>query len=161
MDLKKFITNVPDFPKQGVMFRDIQPLLADPEVFEHAIVELGHLLPTFDFDYVVGIESRGFIIGQALAWSINKGFKMIRKEGKLPPYGLSTVSYKLEYGESVMQMQKGKGRVIIVDDVLATGGTFKASELLCRVSGYEIVDRVALIDIGLIKNHDVKCLISY
>ena len=161
MDLKRFIGNIPDYPKPGILFKDIQPLLADPRAFEDAISGLYDKLEGVEFDYVVGIEARGFIIGQALAWISNKGFKMIRKAGKLPPEGLSSVSYKLEYGEATIEMQKGSGKVVLVDDILATGGTMEAAELLCKVSNYQVVDKLCLIDIGLYNKNDIKCLISY
>ena len=161
MNLKSYVKDIPDYPKPGILFRDIQPLLADPKAFEDAIFELYHKLDGIDFDYIVGIEARGFIIGQALAWISNSGFKMIRKKGKLPPEGLSSVSYKLEYGEATIEMQKGSGKVVLVDDVLATGGTMEAAELLCKVSGYEIVDKLCLVDIGLYTKKDIKCIIEY
>ena len=161
MNLKSYIKDIPDYPKPGILFRDIQPLLADPQAFDEAIFDLYHKLGGVDFDYIVGIEARGFIIGQALAWISNTGFKMIRKKGKLPPGGLNSVSYQLEYGEASIEMAKGEGKVVVVDDVLATGGTMEAAELLCKVSGYEVVDKLCLVDIGLNNKNDIKCLISY
>lgn len=161
MNLKSYIKDVPNHPKPGILFRDIQPLLADPQAFELAILDLADLLSDYDFDYIIGIESRGFIIGQALAWVTNKGFKMIRKKGKLPPGSLNSISYKLEYGEATIEMVKGEGRVVIVDDVLATGGTMEAAQQLATEAGYEVIDSICLIDIGILKQHNIKCLISY
>lgn len=163
MDFKKYIDDVQDFPHEGILYRDIQPLLADSEAFYDAIYAMGEFVDMEEVDYFVGIESRGFIFASALA-SINlKGFKMIRKEGKLPNTNdvLHAVEYDLEYGKDMIEMKPGKGNVVIVDDVYATGGTMLASELLCEMAGYTIIDKLCLIDIGLKKDHDVKCLITY
>jgi adenine phosphoribosyltransferase len=163
INFKKYIDNVPDFPKDGILFRDIQPLLADSEAFYDAVYAMGELIDMEKVDYFVGIESRGFIFASALA-SINlKGFKMIRKEGKLPNTNdvLHAVEYDLEYGKDMIEMKPGKGNVVIVDDVYATGGTMKAAEELCKMAGYTVIDKICLIDIGIVKDHDVKCLITY
>jgi adenine phosphoribosyltransferase len=109
----------------------------------------------------VGIDSRGFIFAAALALQNNKGFKMIRKEGKLPNTLLHGVKYDLEYGSATIEMKPGMGKVVIVDDVYATGGTMEAAEELCKNAGYQVVDKLCLLDIGIVKDHDVKCLISY
>jgi adenine phosphoribosyltransferase len=158
-----YIENVPDFPKEGILFRDIQPLLENEQTFFDAIYDMGQLIDLENVDYFVGIESRGFIFASALA-SINlKGFKMIRKAGKLPNPNdiLHTVEYQLEYGKDSIQMKPGKGNVVIVDDVYATGGTMLASEILCQMVGYTIIGKLCLVDIGIVKEHDVKCLITY
>lgn len=161
MEFKQLIKPVPDHPQPGILFRDIQPLLEDSEAFFDAIYELGQLVNMEEVDYFVGIESRGFIFASALA-SINlKGLKVIRKAGKLPPENLHTVIYKTEYSIDTIQMQKGKGKVVIVDDVLATGGTMEAAQQLATDAGYEIIDSICLIDIGILKQHNIKCLISY
>ena len=111
-------------------------------------------------DYWVGIESRGFIFASALAIETNGGFKMIRKPGKLPNQGnLISLQYDLEYGSDTIEMEKGEGRVIIVDDVYATGGTMRAAKELCIEAGYKVLDTVCLLDIGLVKDHDTKILI--
>jgi adenine phosphoribosyltransferase len=163
VDFKDYIDDVQDFPHEGILFRDIQPLLADSEAFYDAIYAMGELVNMEEVDYFVGIESRGFIFASALA-SINlKGFKMIRKEGKLPNTNdvLHAVEYDLEYGKDMIEMKPGKGKVVIVDDVYATGGTMFAAELLCEMAGYTVVDKICLVDIGIKKGHDVKCLITY
>ena len=118
------------------------------------------LIDIDNVEYFAGIESRGFIFGIAMAWITNKGFKMIRKPGKLPGKKLS-MDYELEYGSSTLEMQYGWGNTIIVDDVLATGGTIKAAEILATNAGYQVIDSICLLDIGLLKNHNIKCLISY
>ena len=163
IDYKNYIESIENFPKEGILFRDIQPLLENSEVFFDALYEMGQMINLEEVDYFVGIESRGFIIAAALA-SINlKGFKMIRKEGKLPNVddNLRGVEYDLEYGKDSIEMKPGTGNVIIVDDVYATGGTMFASELLCKMSGYNVIDKLYLLDIGLKKGHNVKCLITY
>ena len=163
IDYKNYIESIENFPKEGILFRDIQPLLENSEVFFDALYEMGQMINLEEVGYFVGIESRGFIIAAALA-SINlKGFKMIRKEGKLPNVddNLRGVEYDLEYGKDSIEMKPGTGNVVIVDDVYATGGTMFASELLCKMSGYNVIDKLCLLDIGLKKGHNVKCLITY
>lgn len=163
MVFKSYIESIQDFPKEGILFRDIQPLLEDSEMFYDVIYEMGELLNLEQVDYFVGIEARGFIFASALA-SINlKGFKMIRKRGKLPNPNqeLHSVEYNLEYGTDGIEMKAGKGKVVIVDDVYATGGTMEAAEKLCQSAGYKVVGKLCLLDIGIQKDHDVKCLITY
>ena len=158
--LEKFIKEVPDFPIKGILYKDIQPLLADPHAFKTAIVNMKQLTNFVGVDYWVGIESRGFIFASALADHSYSGFKMIRKAGKLPPNNLVSIEYGLEYGRDTIEMEKGTGKVIIVDDVYATGGTMTASKLLCEMAGYPVIDTVCLLDIGLVKDHDTKVLIK-
>ena len=163
MDFKKYIESAYDFPTEGIEYRDIQPLLEDSEAFYDAIYEMGELVNMEEVDYFVGIESRGFIFASALA-SINlKAFKMIRKAGKLPDtnHVLHRVEYDLEYGSASIEMKPGEGKVVIVDDVYATGGTIEAAEQLCKMSGYDVVGKICLVDIEIKKDHDVKCLITY
>jgi adenine phosphoribosyltransferase len=161
--LKDYITEVPDFPKKGINYKDIQPLLADPFAFHQAVAEMKRIT-NFDVvgvDYWVGIESRGFIFAAAMADHCHAGLKLIRKAGKLPNNDLVSLEYGLEYGRDTVEMQKGSGTVIIVDDVFATGGTMAAAKLLCELAGYEVADTVCLLDIGINKTHNTKCLISY
>lgn len=161
MEIKSYIKEVPDFPKKGINYKDIQPLLADDQAFFDAVYDLGELVDVEEIDYFVGIESRGFIFASALAAMNMKGFKMVRKAGKLPTGDLISMEYGLEYGKDTLEMQKGSGNVVIVDDVFATGGTMQAARLICDLAGYKVVDTISLIDVGLIQNHDTKCLISY
>ena len=163
MDLKTLIEDVVDFPKEGIIYKDIQPLLENPQAFKTAIVNMKQLTNFVNVDYWVGIESRGFIFASALANHSYGGFKMIRKAGKLPDrnHVLYGKEYDLEYGSARIEMKPGSGNVILVDDVYATGGTMTAAEELCKSAGYNVVDKVCLVDIGINKNHDVKCLISY
>jgi adenine phosphoribosyltransferase len=161
MSFKQYIESIQDFPKQGILFRDIQPLLEDSEMFFNAIYEMSMLINLEQVDYFVGIDSRGFIFASALALQNNKGFKMIRKEGKLPNTLLHGVKYDLEYGSATIEMKPGTGKVVIVDDVYATGGTMDAAVELCKSAGYNVIDKVCLLDIGIVKGHDVKCLVTY
>lgn len=137
--LRSFIRDVPDFPKPGIMFKDITPLLADPAAFNTVLDLLAERFAPKGFDAVVGIESRGFIFGAALAAKTMTSFVPVRKPGKLP-YAKDRVEYALEYGTDALEMHKdsiAKGaRVLIVDDVIATGGTARAAaELVTRQGG--------------------------
>jgi len=164
INYKDYIDDIPDFPIDGILYRDIQPLLEDSIVFKSAITDMGQLVSEIP-DYWVGIESRGFLFASALSLQFGGGIKIIRKKGKLPNKEKFSVSYGLEYGKDELEMaytSKHKSKTcVIVDDVLATGGTILAGEKLCLDSGLKIKDKISLVDIGLIKNHDIKCLISY
>ena len=159
--LKDYIREVPDFPKKGINYKDIQPLLANDDAMFDALFEMGELVDLEKVDYFVGIESRGFIFASALAIMNMKGLKMIRKVGKLPPIDLVTMEYGLEYGRDTIEIEKGSGNVIIVDDIFATGGTMTAASAICKLAGYDVLDTLCLVDIGINKQHDTKCLISY
>ena len=159
MKFKSYIKDVLDFPKLGVTFKDIQPLLSNPIVYNNAIKEMNNLVETPD--YWVGIDSRGFIMASALSLHTKIGLKLIRKKGKLPPPILS-VSYNLEYGSDTIEMQPGKGNVVIIDDVYATGGTMDAAEKLCREAGYNVIDKLVLIDLCFLHPiNNIKSLIKY
>jgi adenine phosphoribosyltransferase len=152
-NLKPLIATVPDFPRAGVLFRDISPLLR--EHFEVTLEALESLLTAEEWDAIdalAGIESRGFILGAALAARRRKGFVLVRKQGKLPP-PVVDVKYDLEYGSGILEMQRGEGRVLLVDDVLATGGTMTASADLCVNAGYDVAGLVALIDLKLVADY--------
>ena len=159
MEFKSYIKDVLDFPKLGVTFKDIQPLLSNPIVYNNAIKEMNNLVETPD--YWMGIDSRGFIMASALSLHTKIGLKLIRKKGKLPPPILS-VSYNLEYGSDTIEMQPGKGNVVIIDDVYATGGTMDAAEKLCREAGYNVIDKLVLIDLCFLHPiNNIKSLIKY
>ncbi len=131
------IRNVPDFPKPGILFKDITPLLQ--ERFHEVIESMASTIKWDEIDYVVGIESRGFILGAAMATLKGKGFIPVRKKGKLPPPVIAE-SYTLEYGTDTLEMivNQNPGRVVLVDDVLATGGTLKAVMNLCQKNQFEV-----------------------
>jgi len=160
-DYEDYIESIPDFPKEGILYRDIQPLLEDDFVFSKAINELGSI---YDQPaYWVGIESRGFLLAAALSMKFGGGIKLIRKAGKLPNKRLSKRAYNLEYGKGYLEMDidRERGDCVIVDDVFATGGTMEAAERLCEDAGLEVMGKLALIDIGIKKDHDVNCLVTY
>src|SRR5580700_3401427 len=151
-DLKQAIRDVPDFPRAGILFRDIAPLLRDH--FEATVDALDSLLSTEEWrevDALAGIESRGFILGAALAHRRHKGIVLVRKQGKLPP-PVVDVTYDLEYGSGVLEMQEGRGQVVLVDDVLATGGTMSAAADLCYRAGYQLKALLALIDLRIVQD---------
>ena len=148
--LKKLIRDIPDFPKPGILFRDITPLLADPSGLALAIELLANPFRGKNIDLVVGAESRGFIFGTAVACCLSAGFVVVRKPGKLPHKRIS-MTYDLEYGKDTLEMHadaivKGQ-RVLIVDDVLATGGTMKACCDLVEQLGGQIVGVAVLIEL--------------
>ena len=164
--LKAAIRDVPDFPKPGILFRDISPLLNSH--FAATIEALEGLLTELEWraiDVVAGIESRGFILGAALALRRGKGFVLVRKQGKLPP-PVVDVAYALEYGSGVLEMQRGEGRALLIDDVLATGGTLSASADLCLRAGYSVAALAVLIDLKFVVDYrwrdlPLRAVVSY
>ena len=148
-----------DFPSPGILFRDIAPLLRDH--FEATLDALDGLLSDAEWgetEAVAGIESRGFILGAALAARRGKGFVLVRKKGKLPP-PVVDVSYDLEYGSGVLEMQRGRGSLLLVDDVLATGGTMpETAANLCERAGYQVKALAVLIDLHLVAAYSWKGL---
>jgi adenine phosphoribosyltransferase len=165
MDYKEYIDKIPNFPIEGITYRDIQPLLANHTVFMDAIKDMGNLLEGKIPDYWIALESRGFLFASALSMLFGGGVRLIRKKGKLGNNKLMSVNYGLEYGKDSFEMaylpQFDLGKVVIVDDVYATGGTMSAAQGLCEKLGYEVSDKLCLMYIGIVKDHDVKCLISY
>jgi adenine phosphoribosyltransferase len=165
-DLKRAIRDVPDFPRPGILFRDIAPLMR--EHFGATIEALDGLLSDAEWshvDAVAGIESRGFILGAALAQRRGKGFVLVRKQGKLPP-PVVDVAYNLEYGAGVLEMQRGAGRLLLIDDVMATGGTLTASADLCVLAGYKLQALAVLIDLNIVPQYQwrgvaLRALIDY
>lgn len=148
-ELRSFIRDLPDYPGPGIIFRDITPLLADPTAFERAIEALASLVPE-GTEYVAGMEARGFIFGAALARHLNIGFIPIRKAGKLPP-PVRSYTYDLEYGQATVEIRDETvptgARVVLVDDVLATGGTAKAGAALLEECGAELTAIVFLMEL--------------
>ena len=150
---RTLLRDVPDFPKPGILFKDITPVLADAHAFAAAIAEMAAPWREQRLDAVVGIESRGFILGAALAHELGTGFVPVRKPGKLPARTLS-LDYALEYGSDRLQIHADAlppgARVIVVDDVLATGGTLKAALALTRQQGAEVVGAAVLLELGFL-----------
>jgi adenine phosphoribosyltransferase len=148
--VRDYIRTIPDFPHKGIMFRDVTTLFADPRGFRIAIDQLLHPYAGTDIDRIVGLEARGFILGGAIAHQLSVGFVPIRKKGKLPGKTLSQ-DYTLEYGEATMEIhddaiQPGE-KVLMVDDLLATGGTAEAGIKLLEKLGAEIVGCAFVIDL--------------
>ncbi len=150
----KLIHDVPNYPKAGVTFKDISPLLGS-EHFPELIQELADLVRETDCDAIAGIEARGFILGAAVAHELNVGFVPVRKKGKLPP-PVVAATYKLEYGEDTIEVKPGKGRVVVIDDVLATGGTLGASAEVLTKAGYTVVDFAVLMDLRFLNKFDYQ-----
>ncbi len=146
MNLKDLIRDIPDFPQKGILFRDISPILRDPTAFQAVAEQFSKALDGKQIDAFVGIESRGFILASLLASHLHKGFIPLRKAGKLPPPVVSE-SYSLEYGKATLEMSPGSGKVMIVDDVLATGGTLQAAINICEKAGYHVEQVGVLIDL--------------
>lgn len=150
MDLEKYIASIPGFPKEGIIFRDVTPLLQDAEAFKESVNQLAGFVKDEDVDVVVGPESRGFIFGCPVALELNAGFVPVRKPGKLPREVVSC-KYDLEYGSNEIQMHKDsikKGqKVFIVDDLLATGGTVEAAIKLVEEMGGEVVGLAFVIEL--------------
>jgi adenine phosphoribosyltransferase len=151
--LRAHLRNVPDFPKPGILFKDITPLLADPRAFHIALDLLAQRFIGEDVDVVVGIESRGFIFGGALAARLNASFVPVRKPGKLPAKA-DRVAYKLEYGEAELEMHEGSiksgARVLLADDLLATGGTASAAAELARRQGGNVAGFAFVVELDFL-----------
>ena len=151
--LAQYLDSVPNFPKPGILFSDISPLLKShfPETID-AMSALFSEAEWANIDYLAGIESRGFIFASALAYKHNKGFIKVRKPGKLPNVHAS-VEYGLEYGTDTLEMQKGDGsRVLLLDDLIATGGSMGAAAALCEKVGYKVAGMACLIDLAALNS---------
>lgn len=170
-DLEKYITDVPDFPQKGVLFRDITSLISNPVGFKLAVDRLADMVKDEEVDVVVGSESRGFVFGAPVAYKLGKGFVLARKKGKLPRETIS-YTYDLEYGTATLEMHKDsikKGdRVFIVDDLVATGGTTKAIIDMVERLGGKVVQIGFVMELagfgsreGPLKGYDVGSLIVY
>jgi len=154
IDLRKKIRNIPDFPKKGIQFKDITTLLNDKYAFRQTIELLGKSFKSKKIDTVVAVEARGFILGGALAYRLGAGFVPVRKKGKLP-YKTLRVTYDLEYGTDTLEIHKDairpNSRVLIVDDLLATGGTVKATSRLIKKLKGKIIGIIFLIELTDLK----------
>jgi len=169
-NLARYIRDIPDWPKPGILFRDITPLLADPQAFPAAVDALGAPFHDAGIEYVVAVEARGFIFGAAVAAQLGAGFVPIRKKGKLP-CATESASYELEYGIDLIEMHRdgvpAGAKVLMVDDLLATGGTMKAACELVEKVGAEVVAISFLIELTDLQGrrqlapHDIHTVISY
>lgn len=169
-NLSDYIRTIPDFPKKGIMFRDITTVLQNKDGLQLAIDSMQNNLKDVDFDVVVGAESRGFIFGMPIAYNMKKSFVPIRKKGKLPAETIEE-SYDLEYGQATLEMHKDAimpgQKVVIVDDLIATGGTAEAMIKLVEKLGGEVVQLNFLIELSdlngrqRLSNYDIKSCIKY
>lgn len=169
MDLKQHIRTVPDFPKPGILFYDIASLFAHPEALRSAIEQMAAMVRPMDGTVLAGIESRGFLIGAPVAQALGMGFIMLRKTGKLPGVVIPH-SYDLEYGSATLEIQtdmvKEGDRVILIDDLLATGGTLAAAATLIRKAGAEVSGAACLMELTFLKGREkldmpTEVLLSY
>ena len=150
MDLKKYIRSVPDYPKKGILFRDITTLIKDKIAFKECIDSMAKILNKLDFDKIAAIESRGFIFASPLSYNLSKPNVLMRKKNKLPAERYS-VDFKLEYGDATLEIHKDsifpKEKIIIVDDLIATGGTSEAAAKLVEISGGKVAGFVFVINL--------------
>lgn len=165
MDIKSLIRDVPDFPKPGILFRDMSPLLQNAEALSFVSRNLVKRIDLAKVDCFAGIESRGFILAAHMAATHGKGFLPIRKAGKLPP-PTKKVSYALEYGAAEIELPLGTGSIMIVDDVLATGGTLQAAIDLSQAAGYSVEGVAVLVNLTFLNqmkfnNEEVFSLVQY
>ncbi len=165
IDFKEYVSETPDFPKPGILFRDFSPLLRHQlPATRDAMESLLSADEWRDIDVIAGVDARGFMLGAALAAHRDLGFIAIRKAGKLPP-PVHRLDYQLEYGAASLELHPGTGRVLLVDDILATGGTLTAAARLCRLAGYDLKAVLVLADLGLrvgpIEGLPVRTLLQY
>ena len=170
MDLNRFIRDIPDFPKPGILFKDITPLLADPDAFEYAISRLAAHYSTADIDAIAAVEARGFLFAAPLALQLRKPLIPLRKPGKLP-YRTYSLKYELEYGEAELHMHidgiAPGSTVLMVDDLLATGGTMAAGCQLVEQAGGVVAGCAFLVELaflngrGKLAGHDVYSMMTY
>lgn len=170
MNLSDYIRSIPDWPKKGILFRDITPLLGNPEAFQQAIELLAESYKNKKIDYVAAVEARGFIFGSAVAEKLGAGFVPIRKKGKLP-YKTESFSYGLEYGSDTVEMHidavKKDAKVLMIDDLLATGGTMSAAcKLIEKVGGKVegVAFLIELVDLKgreKLKDYNISAILKY
>lgn len=168
--VEDYITAIPDYPEEGIIFRDITTVIQDPDGFRLAMDEMIRLLDGVDFDLVAGAEARGFIFGAPIAYALGKGFVPVRKKGKLPRETVSQ-AYDLEYGSAEIEIHTDSIRpgqkVVLVDDLIATGGTIEAAARLVESLGGEVVKIIFLLELAGLKgreklsSYDVASVVSY
>ena len=169
MNIEEFIREIPDFPKEGILFKDITPILHNPETYNYVIDKMVEYYSDFEIDYVAAIEARGFLFGPQIAMRLNKGFIPIRKPGKLPADVISA-EYELEYGTNTIEIHKDAvkpgDKILLIDDLLATGGTTRAAINLIEKLEGEVVgigfllELLALEGRAELKGYDIYSLIS-
>ena len=168
--IDKYIKTIPNFPEEGIMFRDITTVTQDPDGFKLAVDSMQDLIKDLDYDVMVGVESRGFIFGAPIAYNMGKSFALVRKKGKLPRTTISQ-EYDLEYGSAEVEMHtdavKPGQKVVIVDDLIATGGSSKATIELVERLGAEVVSCLFLVELkglngrALLDGYRVDSVIAY
>ena len=150
MDLKKYIRSIPDYPKKGILFRDITTLIKDPEAFKYSIDKIIEISKKVNFDKVSAIESRGFVFASAVSYLLNKPLILLRKKNKLPAERHS-VDFKLEYGDATIEVHKDsikeKEKILVIDDLIATGGTAEAAAKLIELSGGSVAGFIFIINL--------------
>ena len=157
MDLKALIRDIPDFPKPGILFRDITTLLRNSKGLRYAIDTMAEKCSALSPDYIIGMESRGFIFGTALAYKLGVGFIPVRKPGKLPA-AVHSIEYELEYGVDSLEIHQDAGhpgsQILIVDDLIATGGTAAATAKLVEQSGYKLAGFAFVIELTFLNGRE-------
>ena len=150
MDLKKYIRSIPDYPKKGILFRDITTLIKDPEAFKYSVDRIIEISKKINFDKVSAIESRGFVFASAVSYLTNKPLILLRKKNKLPAERHS-VDFKLEYGEATIEVHKDSinkdDKILVIDDLIATGGTAEAASKLIELSGGSVAGFIFVINL--------------
>lgn len=169
-DVEKYIKSIPDFPQPGIIFRDVTSVIEDPKGLQIAIDDMSAMLDGVDYDVIAGAESRGFIFGAPIAYKNGKGFVLVRKKGKLPRETVE-MSYDLEYGSATIEMHKDSikpgQKVVLVDDLIATGGTIEAAAKLVEKLGGVVVKMIFLIELADLKGrerlskYDIDSLVKF
>ena len=169
-DVEKYIKSIPDFPQPGIIFRDVTSVIEDPKGLQIAIDDMSAMLDGVDYDVIAGPESRGFIFGAPIAYKNGKGFVLVRKKGKLPRETVE-MSYDLEYGSATIEMHKDSikpgQKVVLVDDLIATGGTIEAAAKLVEKLGGVVVKMIFLIELTDLKGrerlskYDIDSLVKF
>ena len=172
MDLKKYIRSIPDYPKKGILFRDITTLIKDPKAFKFTNDKIIEIAKKMQFDKVAAIESRGFIFAAAVSYALNKPFILLRKKNKLPAKTYS-VDFTLEYGEATIEVHKDSinsgEKVLVIDDLIATGGTAEAAAKLIKISGGIVAGFIFVINLFDLpgnkrlqdKGFETECLVEF
>ena len=169
-DVEKYIKSIPDFPQPGIIFRDVTSVIEDPKGLQIAIDDMSAMLDGVDYDVIAGAESRGFIFGAPIAYKNGKGFVLVRKKGKLPRETVE-MSYDLEYGSATIEMHKDSikpgQKVVLVDDLIATGGNIEAAAKLVEKLGGVVVKMIFLIELTDLKGrerlskYDIDSLVKF